>query len=577
MGYIGIDIGDGETAASIMDKVSGEPRKLLIGTQTSVISAVGYKNDLLVIGDEAKNSSNTKNLQIRFKSRFLTENSAEKTICAFASGLLDIINKTNALPKNEPNYISIGCPSGWNESDRKRYYSVMKAAGFENFKIVSESRAAFLYAHYCEKKLTKEQLSQPALVIDIGSSTTDFAYILNGRETGVGVFGNVYLGGGLLDKYILEYMAEHSAQSKKLVDIFSDPQLSAWRNYAEMKVRGLKELFFTENKAVSANVTICPDIKNIISLNITLDGKIMDKILEKKLPELDGKCFTEAYESSLEDAKKYTAEGGNLPPEIIILTGGASRMEFISRITRKVFPKAQIVECGDPSHSIAMGLGIASEVDYRLKCFTDAIDEFLETGNLEKEIERKLPELKLRLIPVLTEHILDKCISPVMLEVQDRINRKDPMSDAEIQDSIRQKVENEFCEARPSENIGAVIRSWIRAQLTASQEDINDICGKYRVSLAQMCIADIKVNINMEKIRVPVVVKLFSIRLFNIIMPMFRIFPGTSNFTRTVKENLAKEFSDPKSELIESINEGVKKSVIAEVRRIAEEVEIHIS
>ena len=67
--------------------------------------------------------------------------------------------------------------------------------------MISESRAAFLYAKYAKTvALDLDILRQSALVIDIGSSTLDFAYIVDGRETGVGTFGDTHLGGGLLDE-----------------------------------------------------------------------------------------------------------------------------------------------------------------------------------------------------------------------------------------------------------------------------------------------------------------------------------------------------------------------------------------
>ena len=68
-------------------------------------------------------------------------------------------------------------------------------AGLREPQVISESRAAFLYAKYAKTvALDIDVLSKTALVIDIGSSTLDFAYIVDGRETGVGTFGETALG-----------------------------------------------------------------------------------------------------------------------------------------------------------------------------------------------------------------------------------------------------------------------------------------------------------------------------------------------------------------------------------------------
>lgn len=66
-----------------------------------------------------------------------------------------------------------------------------------------EPRAAFLYARHARGlRVHPELMKKSAMVIDIGSSTTDFAYIVDGHQQNVSLFGDTNLGGGLIDELI---------------------------------------------------------------------------------------------------------------------------------------------------------------------------------------------------------------------------------------------------------------------------------------------------------------------------------------------------------------------------------------
>ena len=57
------------------------------------------------------------------------------------------------------------------------------------------------------------------------------------------------------------------------------------------------------------------------------------------------------------------------PPEVVILTGGASRMAFFQQACREAFADALVVLCPEPECSIARGLAYAGRVDERLSLF----------------------------------------------------------------------------------------------------------------------------------------------------------------------------------------------------------------
>ena len=44
----------------------------------------------------------------------------------------------------------VGCPAGWNAATRARYRELLTRAGLREPQVISESRAAFLYAKYAK-------------------------------------------------------------------------------------------------------------------------------------------------------------------------------------------------------------------------------------------------------------------------------------------------------------------------------------------------------------------------------------------------------------------------------------------
>ena len=181
MKYVGIDIGDGESAVTVVSE-SGAilPSVIMLGNVKSIRSVVGTLNGKPVVGDQVVLNHAVTERSARFKSKFLFEKEARDDLRRFAAGLYELVRKS---VKDEKLKIALGCPAQWHPEARERYAEIVTSAGFSGIYTVSESRAAFLYAHYSnELNLSAEQLKRPTLVIDIGSSTLDYAYIVDGRE-----------------------------------------------------------------------------------------------------------------------------------------------------------------------------------------------------------------------------------------------------------------------------------------------------------------------------------------------------------------------------------------------------------
>ena len=245
--YFGFDLGDAESAVTSLKKNDqAEPAVVPVREAGSFITAYArLRTGELLIGEEACYTPDATERCLRFKSRFLTDPTVVRNIRSFAGGVLGELYMSGSLVKGEDCCFYIGCPAGWDKSQRERYREIFEEAGYPPVRIISESRAALISA--CQSRhfqVGYDILSRPVLVVDMGSSTTDFAYINSGREVELQTAGEVRLGGGIMDELLLETAVEASPDRDTLRDIFR--QSPPWRSYCEFAARRLKEKYFSD-------------------------------------------------------------------------------------------------------------------------------------------------------------------------------------------------------------------------------------------------------------------------------------------------------------------------------------------
>ena len=175
--FYGFDLGDAESAVSLLEKDSGrEPLILPVGGTGSFITAWARLSDRnMIIGENACYHPDAVERHLRFKSSFLTDPAAAGHITSFASGVLGELYESGSVIKGEDSCFYIGCPAGWDKNDRERYRAIFTRLGYPPVKIISESRAALVSA--CQSRHLQvgyDILSHPVLVVDMGSSTTDY-------------------------------------------------------------------------------------------------------------------------------------------------------------------------------------------------------------------------------------------------------------------------------------------------------------------------------------------------------------------------------------------------------------------
>ncbi len=412
--FFGFDLGDAESAVARLCKTGQDvPEMLKICSSKSFITAYAvHLNGKLLIGEQACYSAQAIKRGLRFKSHFLDDAAVESDVKRFASGVLGELYTNGDLIQGEDCCFYIGCPAGWNKNARESYRRIFQEIGYPPVRIISESRAALISA--CQSKHLQvgyDILSKPVLVIDIGSSTTDFAYICGGKEVEMQTAGEVRLGGGIMDEILLSESVRTSKDRTVIENIFakSDP----WRSYCEFAARRLKEKYYSDPdywKTNPCSETVLIRHSRPARLTLRMDEAMAQKLTREPVEKLHGKSFKEVFLQSLENVKEnITGES----PQLLFLTGGVSRLADIRSWCSQVFPEAVIISGAEPEFSVARGLAWSAKVDDELADFRAELKELTDSHKVEDIVAAHIKDLYRSLVDTLTAPIIEQVASPI--------------------------------------------------------------------------------------------------------------------------------------------------------------------
>lgn len=501
--FFGFDLGDAESAVSVLDREDKNgPRVIKVAGRESFVTAYGYiPGRGLTIGEEALYDDGASERHLRFKSRILSEAGSWKDMQSFAAGVLGELYKSGDLVQGEDCCFYVGCPAGWDRNVRERYRALFERIGYPPVRIISESRAALISA--CRSRHMQvgyDILSHPVLIVDIGSSTTDLAYIRNGRETELKTAGEVFLGGGMLDELLLEECVSASRAARRIRAVFE--KSGAWRAYAEFAARRLKEKYFTDEdywrgRECSQKLSLRYDRR--VDLTLTMNAGMAERILEGRIPALNGRSFHGAFVDCLMKAR---ARIGEESPELIFLTGGVSRMPAVPRWCREVYPEAIVITEKQPEFSVSRGLAWSGLIDEDLKAFRAELDDFVNSSVIEQIVRGNINELYVKAVDALTEPILQKAALPVIKRWQSGELRL--ISDIE---GVMEKEITAFMHSEEArELLVAPVAEWLRPVAYAIEEHTVPICVHHGVphralSLkGYMSLSDVDLHLNAKDV-----------------------------------------------------------------------------
>ena len=432
--YYGFDLGDAESAVARLRRAEAmqDPEVLPVCDAPSFITAFARRSEGdLLIGEAACYASDVMERKIRFKSRFLTDPESAKDVRTFAAGVLSwLIREGSAL--------------------------------------ISACRSKHLQVAY-------DILSKPVLVVDIGSSTTDFAFIESGREVELQTAGEVMLGGGIMDRMLLEESVKASPERAAIEQIFAENE--AWRNYCEFAARRLKEKYYADEdywagRSCSRSIGIL--YKGEHHLTIRMDAAMADRILHAPAPGLDGASFKEAFCRSLSEIRSRIKDTG---PELIFLTGGVSKLPAIGKWCQEAFPQAVVITTPQPEFSVARGLAHCGRIDEDIRAFRKEVDDLIETSTVESIVAGHMGDLYRRIADALVDPIMEQ---PVM-NVFDRWRSGQISRLSEIDEELAEEIEH-FLRGEDAQKILVeTISSWLSPVAYELEEYTMPICVRHNV------------------------------------------------------------------------------------------------
>ena len=476
--YFGFDLGDAESAVSRLDAEDQTvPEELtLAGAKSFVTACAVTAEGGLLIGEQACYAAHVTRRALRFKSRFLTEPAATADLRSFAAGVLGELYGSGDLIKNEDCCFYIGCPAGWDRNAREDYRAIFERAGYPPARIVSESRAAMVSA--CQSKHLQvgyDILSKPVLVVDIGSSTTDFAYILGGKEAEMATGGEVFLGGGVMDEILLDESVDASRDAKELRRVFAESE--AWRTFCEFKARRLKEKYFSDEAYWAEREcaeTVLVRYRRPVKLKLRMDPAMAQRLTEQGTPRLGGKSFRAEFTEALRQVRAQTAEK---PPELLFLTGGVSKLPAVRAWCREVFPEAVVIAGTEPEFSVSRGLAWSGRIDENLKRFRQEIEDLRLSDAVERIVRERIGALYAAAVDAMIDPVIDEVVMPIF----DRWRNceLDTLTDADkaLQEELAAWLRTENAMQR----LVAPITAWLRPVAEDLEEYTVPICVRHHV------------------------------------------------------------------------------------------------
>ena len=502
--YYGFDLGDAESAVTRFDKNNDTaPEVLRVNEAKSFITAYALLRDgKLLIGEGACYAPDATKRKERFKSRFLVDPEASKDVKSFASGVLGELYLNGDLIKSDDCSFYIGCPAGWDKMAREEYRSIFEKTGYPPTKIISESRAALVSA--CQSKHLQvgyDILNKPVMVVDIGSSTTDFAYIMGGKEVELKTCGEVFLGGGIMDEILLEESIKASPNEAKIRKIFEESD--AWHSYCDFAARRLKEKYFSDEEYWSKNE--CSQSVSIrqgllpVKLILKLDPVIADKLLNQKAERLDNRSFKEVFIESLTQAKEAIKEK---QPELLFLTGGVSKMPIIKEWCREVFDDSVIVTSMEPEFSVATGLAWCGKIDDELRQFKEEVIALVDSSTVEQIVEKHISELYHDAVETMVEPILEH----VALPVSEKWRNGEIEKLSEIDDVMQKEIDTWLHTDEARALLMKPVAKWLKTVSFELEEYTMPICVRHNVPYSSLSLnsflsmSDIEINVEAKSL-----------------------------------------------------------------------------
>jgi hypothetical protein len=285
-------------------------------------------------------------------------------------------------------------------------------------RVVPESHAALMHARD-QKQFSGKELQGTVLVVDLGSSTTDYT-VLHGLKEGKGLAQHGYdLGASLIDKAILAHTLAQHPECEQIEALWE--RHASLRNRCELFCREAKEEYFKnwdyyQNTPYTSALGKPEPFQGLLNkpFRPEVTRELMDQILREPMPELNNQSWPDAFYNQLLNIKHEMKQ----ELDVVLVTGGASRMPFIEEACQQVFPNTRLILDSVPELAIAEGLARWGRVDVRACRFQADVDNLLQK-ELPHQVSEKLDQLAAKIATNLAGSLITNVIKPDVLKWRD--------------------------------------------------------------------------------------------------------------------------------------------------------------
>jgi molecular chaperone DnaK len=357
----GIDLGTSNSLVAKFDKGNVEVYKNPNGFKETLPSVVGFRNDRILIGDQARTYllRDPKSVVSRFKRKMGTSETfkikslnASKSPVELSAYVLKEL-KTFVHTGEELDAAVITIPASFDTVQSNATKEAGKMAGFKTVILLQEPIAASLA--YANKEKNVDLKNSQWLVYDLGGGTFDVALvkIVEGELTVLDHEGDNYLGGTDIDALIVEkvlvpelerrgsfadLLAEMKSESGKYNKLWHTLLLHAEAAKVELSTKTSSEI----------------DLGTISDLQDD-DGKSIEAIINITRSEFES-VIKELVESTIERMKQILTRNSLQASDLkfILMVGGSTLTPYVRKRVEEVMGIAVNTSI-DPTNAITVG------------------------------------------------------------------------------------------------------------------------------------------------------------------------------------------------------------------------------
>lgn len=357
----GIDLGTSNSLIAKFDKGHVEVFKNPSGFKESLPSVVGFRNDRILVGEQARTylQRDAKSVVSRFKRKMGTSESfqikalgnASKTPVELSAYVLKEL-KSFVQTGEDLDAAVITIPASFDTLQSNATKEAGKQAGFKTVALLQEPIAASLA--YANKERNVDLKNSQWLVYDLGGGTFDAALvrIVEGELTVVDHEGDNYLGGTDFDALLIEKLVVPELQKRgKFDDLLAQLKSQSGRH---------NQLWYTLlQKAEEAKVDLSAKTSAEIDLGtITVeddDGNSIDSIITITRSDFE-MLIKEQVDTTIEMVKRILTRNSLQPADLkfVLMVGGSTYIPYVRKRVQEVMG-IPVNTSIDPTNAIAVG------------------------------------------------------------------------------------------------------------------------------------------------------------------------------------------------------------------------------